>query len=406
MTEPAEPIQETPWRTVFLPSILLLLAMLNLTLVVVGLKELILDELGGTARDASLFFSVEMMAYIVFAPLWGMVSDRLGRRRLLIVVGFLASSVFYASYTVVESLSLLLTLRFFQGACSVMGWSTLMAMVLDQPDVRRRGRLMGVMGAAISLGVALGAPLGGILTKAHGPRAPFVASAGCFLLLAVASLLLLRDPSRLRRHVAMGEIFTTLRDAPRLLLPSLFYFVDRYTVGCFVILFPLYVADAEKGLGIDDPALRGQYLALFLLPFALLQYFTGRLTEHTGPYLPLLGGSLIYGLVLCAVGYSGGQTLWWVMVILGILAATMFPPAIFLMAQLSDSRTRGSAMGGFNLAGSLGFAVGPLVGVWVLERTSYGATFLVAGGLEIFAALVGWIVVRSWANKDSKMESK
>ena len=46
---------------------------------------------------------------------------------------------------------------------------------------------------------------------------------------------------------------------------------------------------------------------LFLLPFALLQYFAGRLTEIVGPYIPLLGGSAAYGLVLCAVGYSGGH---------------------------------------------------------------------------------------------------
>ena len=42
--------------------------MLNLTLVVAGLKELVIDDLGGTARDASLFFSIEMVAYIIFAP--------------------------------------------------------------------------------------------------------------------------------------------------------------------------------------------------------------------------------------------------------------------------------------------------------------------------------------------------
>ncbi len=390
------------WKTVYLPSLLLLFAMLNLTLVVAGLKELIVDELGGTARDASLFFSIEMAAYILFAPLWGVVSDRVGRRRLLIFLGFLGSSLLYASYTFVESLPLMLTLRFVQGGFSVMGWSTLMAMVLDQPDKKHRGRLMGVMGASISLGVALGAPLGGMVSKVYGPRAPLEASAGCFFVLALVSLLL-RDPPSFNRQTALREIFTTLRERPRLALPSMFYFVDRYTVGCFVILFPLYVADPVHGLGNPDPALRGQYLALFLLPFALLQYFAGRLTEVVGPFIPLLGGSFAYGIVLCAVGYSGGDMLWWVMGTLGVLAAAMFPPAIFLMAQLSDARTRGSAMGGFNLAGSLGFAVGPVVGVWVFEIAGYGATFLIAGGLEIIAALVGWLVVRRWKDRDDSL---
>ncbi|HEY7513493.1 MAG TPA: MFS transporter, partial [Vicinamibacteria bacterium] len=67
--------------SVVLPCLLLFLSMLNLTLVVAGLKELVIDDLGGTARDASLFFSIEMVAYIVFAPVWGLLSDRRGRRR-------------------------------------------------------------------------------------------------------------------------------------------------------------------------------------------------------------------------------------------------------------------------------------------------------------------------------------
>ena len=59
----------------------LFVAMLNLTLVVAGLKELVVDDLGGSVADAALFFTVEMVAYLLFAPIWRALSDRLGRRR-------------------------------------------------------------------------------------------------------------------------------------------------------------------------------------------------------------------------------------------------------------------------------------------------------------------------------------
>ena len=65
--------------------------MLNLTLVVAGLKELVVDDLGGSVADAALFFTVEMVAYLLFAPLWGALSDRFGRRIPFIVGGFAAS---------------------------------------------------------------------------------------------------------------------------------------------------------------------------------------------------------------------------------------------------------------------------------------------------------------------------
>lgn len=388
-------------RGVLLPSLLLLGAMVNLTLIVAGLKELILDQLGGTTRDAGLFFSVEMLAYVLFAPVAGLLSDRLGRRRPLIVIGFLASGIFYAAFTQVTAIGWLLALRFVQGAASVLAWSTLMALVVDYPDEQRRGRNMGLMGAALILGVSLGAPLGGLLSSRLGVLAPLWAAAGLFVLLGLASLVL-PEPEVRQREISWRQILGTLQQRPRLLLPYLFHFVDRYTVGFFIIIFPLYLAS----LGTDDPARRGQYLALFLLPFAALQYFTGRLSERLGPYPPLLAGSLLYGLVLCAVGYSNLAALWPVMALLGVLAALMFPPNILLTAQLSDPLTRGSAMGGFNLAGSLGFAAGPLVGAWAYEARGYGFAFIVAGALEVLIVLLACILLRRWARLEASTQAE
>ena len=384
----ADPRQSV-FQGVVLPSLFLLVSMLNLTLIVAGLKELVIDELGGSARDASLFFSIEMAAYIVFAPLWGLVSDRLGRRKPLVIAGFLLTAPLYWAYAFVRDVPTLLCLRFVQGACSVMGWSTLMAMVLDQPDEKRRGRYVGLMGGALILGVSLGAPIGGYVSRHFGARAPLLVAAALFLLVGIGSLAL-PERARLRHRSSFAEITATLKSRPRLVLPFAFHFVDRYTVGFFIVLFPLYLAT----LGVSDPAVRGRYLALFLLPFALLQYFTGRLCERIGTTLPLLGGSLLYGIVLCAVGYSDLHLLWFVMVALGVLASIMFPPAIALTGELSDARTRGSAMGGFNLAGSLGFAAGPVVGAWAHEAHGFGFAFVVAGALEIAVVLIALVFVR------------
>ncbi len=374
-----------------LPCLLLMGSMFNLTLVVAGLKELILDELGGTITDATLFFSVETVAYILFAPLWGLLSDRLQVRKPFVVVGFLCSAALYASFLRVHSVDLLLGLRFVQGAFSVMGWSTVMAIILDDPQQGRRGRTMGMMGAALIFGVALGAPVGGYLTRWFGARAPLVAGAVLFFVLALGALAL-RGGRVSSHHVRISEIVTALRSRPRLALPMVFHFVDRLAVGLFVVVFPLYI----DSLGADDPAIRGRYLSLFLVPFALLQMFTGRLAERVGPYRPLILGSLVYGLLLMAVGYSDLYLLWPVMIGLGVFAAVMFPPAILLTAQLADPRTRGSAIGGFNLAGSLGFAVGPLLGGWAYETWGFGVAFAGCGLLEVALAVAAGILVPRW----------
>ena len=274
-------------HAILLPCLLLLGAMFNLTLVVAGLKEFILEDLGGTVAHATLFFSVETIAYILFAPVWGLLSDRLNSRKPMVVIGFLMSSLIYAAYGVVQEIPLLLTLRFIQGAFSVMGWSTVMTIVLDTPLGKRRGRFMGLMGAALIFGVALGAPVGGYITRWYGHRAPLTAAAISFALLAALSLLLPSRPATAVR-VGVGEIVSTLRTRPRLLLPMAVHFVDRLAVGLFVVVFPLYL----DSLGAGDAAMRGRYLSYFLVPFALLQFFTGRLSERTGPFPPLILVSL------------------------------------------------------------------------------------------------------------------
>ncbi len=378
-------------RAFVLPCALLFGAMFNLTLVVAGLKEFILEDLGGTVADATLFFSVETLAHILFAPLWGLASDRIGRRKPFIVVGFLASAALYAGYTVVESVPVLLALRFVQGACSVAGWSLVMAMVLDQPAGERSGRFMGLMGASLIFGVAMGAPVGGYLTRWSGPRGPVAAAALLFLLLSLAALAL-REGSDLAQGVRLSAIAAALAARPRLALPCLFHFVDRLAVGLFVVVFPLYL----DTLGATDPAVRGRYLSYFLLPFALLQYWTGRLAERWGPLPPLLGGSLLYGLALTVVGFSDLVALGAVMLALGVFAAVMFPPAILLTARLADPKSRGSAMGAFNLAGSLGFAVGPLLGAWAYGSRGFAFAFVVCGALEVTLALGAWLATRRW----------
>jgi MFS transporter, DHA1 family, tetracycline resistance protein len=391
-------------RALGVPCLLLLVAMFNLTLVVAGLEELILDDLGGTTRQASWFFSIEMLAYVVFAPLWGLVADRTGRRRAMVVVGFAASAALYAVFALLRDVEVLLLVRFGQGALSVMAWSTLMSLPLDHPDQTRRGRAMGWMGASLIFGVSLGAPVGGILSSHLGVRAPLWTASVLFAF-AAALALAVGDPARgsTRAWPGWRAISARLAARPRLLVPYLFHFVDRYTVGFLVVLFPLYLGS----LGVEDPALKGRYLAAFLLPFALLQAVTGRIVDRIGSYPPLILGSLAYGAVLCTVGVSGLYSLWWVMLGLGVLASVMFPPAIALTAEMSDPQTRGVTMGGFNVAGSLGFAVGPVVGAEAFAAGGFGFAFVVGGVLELgLATAVGlWLLSGAWSRRAARRDA-
>jgi MFS family permease len=366
--------------------------MLNLTLVVAGLKELVVERLGGTVTEAALFFTVEMTAYLVFGPVWGLLSDRLGRRRPFVVAGFAASGLLYLSFLTVESIPVLLALRFLQGGAAIAGWSTAMAIVFDGSTELERPRRAGAAGAAMILGVGTGAPIGGLLTHALGPRAP-LAGAGILFLVLAAAALALAEPARRGTRIGFRQIGSALAARPRLLLPAGLYFVERFTVGLFVVVFPVFLA-ASAGA---DPAARGRYLAFFLFPFAFGQLGTYRLTRRFGPLPPLAIGTIAYGLAFAAIArVPDGLLVGW-MAVLGLLAAVMFPPTLALTAEWSTPETRASAMAAFNVAGSAGFALGPIAGARAAEAAGFGAAFELGGGIAVAGAItvaLAWRLVK------------
>jgi MFS transporter, DHA1 family, tetracycline resistance protein len=386
------PRQRSAVRTTGLACFCLFVAMLNLTLVVAGLKELVVDDLGGTVADAALFFTVEMAAYLVFAPVWGAFSDRLGRRKPFIVAGFAASGLLYFAYLWIHSIPLLLALRFLQGGAAIAGWSTTMALLFDRTDPAdpaSRARLAGFAGASLILGVGLGAPIGGLVTQHWGGRAPLALAGVLFLLLALAALALSEAPAA---HIRprLAEVARALTARPRLLLPWGLYAMERFTVGLFVIVFPLWLL-AQHGA---EPAARGRALAAFLLPFAFLQLGTYRLARRFGPFALLALGCGGYAAAFAALGRVGDGPYYPLLVVLGALAAMIFPPTLALTAEWTAPETRASALAGFNVAGSLGFALGPIAGAWVqhyIEGTGAQASvgFTAAFDLAAATALAG-----------------
>lgn len=394
-----------PGRPILNPTALacvcLFVAMLNLTLVVAGLKELVVDDLGGSVADAALFFTVEMVAYLLFAPLWGALSDRSGRRKPFIVGGFAASGLLYFAYLRIDSIPLLLALRFLQGGAAIAGWSTTMALLFDRADATdpaSRPRLAGLAGASLILGVGLGAPIGGLVTQHWGGRAPLALAGGLFLLLAAAALAL-RDASAQHSRPRLGEIGRALAARPRLLLPWGLYAMERFTVGLFVIVFPLWLL-AQHGA---DPAARGRALAAFLLPFAFLQLGTYRLARRFAPFALLAVGCAGYAAAFAALGRVGAGPYYPLLMTLGALAAMIFPPTLALTAEWTAPETRASALAGFNVAGSLGFALGPVAGAWAHQSVGgSGGSFTPAFDLAATAALLGALAATvAWLRRAS-----
>ena len=352
-----------------------------------GVDELV-EALGATTQlDASMWFlAAEFVAFVAFAPLWGAASDRAGRRGPFVAAGALGGALGYLALALAPgvldlSFSAVLALRVVQGAATIGAFSLAMTMLMDLPG--GHGRNMGAAGIAIGLGTATGAPLGGVLYE-WGTFLPlFAASTLLFAAAVLARAVPDRVPSAADR--SLGAVIGRLRRSPALVLPYAFGFIDRLTAGFFALVGTLYFRTAF-GLG---PAGTGLMLALFFAPFALLQYPFGVLSDRIGRVVPIAAGSAAYGFGVVAVGQAPTLLLAGAaMILVGVLGALMAPATMALVTDIAPETERGVAMAGFNVAGSVGFLTGILVGGTVADQAGYPVAFTVAGGLEVVLALL------------------
>ena len=390
----AEAAQRVGGAGIVLLGVLALAMQLPVTLPVPVLRGLVQERFAVSELLASLFMSANMVGAVIAAPLAGALADRFGRRPLCIAAALLADALLFLSLTLELPYAAFLTLRFFEGCAHISAISLLLGLAADARPAAERGWVMGVVGAGMMLGVGIGAPLGGWLGADDVLRPLYI---GAVLLLACApAVLWLRETAaRQHRHrPGLAEIAGLLRRRRLLLLPLLFAFADRFTVGFFTTTFSFFLSSVH---GFAAPQI-GVLFGFFMLPFAMLSLPCGWLSQRSSRALLLCGGSLLYGVLVASLGHWPGAWLVAPMLASGAAAALMFVPSLLMTSELTPGAARTTALGAFNAAGSLGFIIGPVVGGAVSQivaadwgwLTGYRAAFWVAGASEIALALLAF----------------
>ncbi len=363
--------------------------------IVIPLLPMFAGRLGISAFGVGAILAVYSLMQLLCAPVLGRISDRIGRRPV-IMLGLLGSSAGYLIYGFAASFFWLLASRAVHGACAAT-ISTAQAYIADTTDEAGRARGMGMIGAAFGLGFVAGPAIGGLLGR-HDLRVPgFFAAALTFANFIFAALRLPeshrpKPGTRLGVTDLASYLAAPLRDLPLQLfghhLSRLFSiaFLTTLALAAFETTFALMIP-RRYGYG---PSGVGAMLAFAGLIQALTQgYLLGKIAKRMDETRVLLLGIAVFAAGLAPLAnLPSTAALLGGLAMLSVGYGLLSPTIASLISKRTQRDLQGEALGINQSASSLARIVGPLAG-----GLAYGALGMPApyvGGAAL--ALVAFIL--------------
>ena len=354
------------------------------------------ESLGADARAIGLVASLSPLAGVLVSLPAGMLSDRIGRSRLLRLSGlfFALSPLGYLWAASVWQLALV---RFIHGLATGIFMPVAMAMVADM-HAASRGERLGLMSSVTQLGRFL-APLAGGALLGVGGSLPgkegfFWVYTACLVLGLGAAILAYRLP----REGAVAKAAITggplallgvvLRNRP-VLLGCAVEAAALFAFGTFEAFFPRHVRDAGYG-----PHWAGVLMAAQVLTVALSKPLFGRLSDRKGREWQIVFGALAMSATMFVMGRAGGLvSLGLISLALGLSLSFTLAASSAFIADASSADTRGTAMGLLGSIMDIGHSSGPLAAGMIIAAYDNAAGFFCSGlailGAGIVFALYG-----------------
>jgi multidrug resistance protein len=356
----------------------------------------------------------------VFSPIWGRLSDRYGRRPILLIstAGAALSYVFFAVGSGFENhtaaLWTLLVSRVFAGICGG-NITVAQAYIADITPPENRSKRMGLIGMAFGLGFIFGPALSGIALHFFGATGPgWTAAALCaanfFLAFAILTESLKPDSGQATRRPRFTQWGHTLAQ-PNIGLLILIFFLATFAFSCFESTLPLLVSDNfNLGIAVDETKPAMTVISLFVfcgIIGAVIQGGAiGRLVKMFGEPKLISLSLFLTGISLILLPFikGDGQLKWlavlhatdwpWIkmllaLALLAIGSGLTRPPLFGLLSNLTPANEQGATIGVAQSAGSLARIVGPLFAATLYLRIA-PLPYVFCGVLAILAAVLTW----------------
>ncbi len=354
----------------------------------------VLAEFGITKTMGGVLGSLTLLASAAGGVLFGMIADRYGRRTG-IISSVLTYSLFTAACGLAQTVWQLAICRFVLGLGMGGAWTTGAALVAESWPDRHRGKAVGLMQSAWSIGYGSAAVLAAIVLPRYGWRAMFFIGALPALTAFWVHARVEESPvwtdARGHTRASLGLIFSPAYRRVTLALIAL-SFCTLYAYWAFNFWVPAYLALPvdQRGVGLDTGEVAGLLVAMNVggwLGYVMYGYFSDRLGRRRSFVTYLIVASVL----VFAYGRARSVP---VLLVLGPVVA-FFSTGLFsgfgaIVAELYPTGIRAAAGGFIFNIGRVGSAAAPLLIASLAQRSGFGIAFATTSAALLLGALT-WI---------------
>jgi DHA1 family multidrug resistance protein-like MFS transporter len=354
---------------------------------------LFVKALSGSDTVIGLIAAISPIAGILFSFPVGMLADRLGKKRLLLVAGgvFLAAPLLYLA---VANPFWLIPIRFFHGiATAILGPVASAFIVSVYPD--SKGEKLGLYSSATLVGRTLAPLLGGAIITGFlflgGTLTYRVVYAAAFLLavpLFILTLTMKSDEGAAgMKKVSLADFARSLADFARngkLLSTSIVEMATYFAFGCMETYLPLYLS----GQGV--PAWQiGLIFSLQIVSIALTKPLFGRLADTVDRRVQIMAGIVFLAVFIAAVPlFTATIATAAIGILFGLAMSVSTVATSTYVADVARKENLGASLGALSSIMDIGHSSGPFVAGVVITATTIGGGFLAAAGVCILSAIL------------------
>lgn len=355
------------------------------------------EDLGASPTELGLLMAVYSLMQFLFAPMWGRISDRIGRKPV-IMIGIFGLAVSFFLMALSTELWMLFAARIIGGFLSAANMPTVMAYAADITSEEDRGKGMGVIGASIGLGFIFGPAIGGIFSKTD-LQMPFYIAGTLSLLTFFLVLIVLKESLSKEQRQPKDRKRTGLLKAlngPESVLFFLSLFITLSLSGLEATF--AYFAAEKAGLGTTE---LGYIFMIMGLAGAIVQGgLVGRLTKRFGEGFVIQIGIFVSALGFFLILFTKDFVTAAIYLTIFGVGNGIIRPAVSALLTKRSRTGHGSVTGLLSSFDSLGRILGPILG-GLLYTISMGLPYISG----IFLSAVAFILFRMYTAKTKKMHT-